>query len=226
MIIIPSLDIQSGKSKYSYEGSNDPVEIVKSLKKKGFHHFLLTDLDGVFAGEYLHFDLIRQLKEEGIFLYVSGGIRSFDIAKQLFEAGADTIIIGTIAIKDQELLMDLIEAYGSQLCVAIDTYEESVYIEGWVEESDVDVTEFVASMALLGVSRLIHTEINHIDNLTICSNEIMQRLSEEFNVKITPSVDISKAVVLDEFIRCGCNEIIVGGAMDLIDLDNYRHFNV
>lgn len=226
MIIIPSLDIQNGKSKYPYEGHNEPIEIIKSLKKRGFHHFLITDLDGVFSGEFLCYDLVSRLKAEGIYLYVSGGIRTHDIATKLFKLGVDSIIIGTIAIKDQELLMDLIESFGNQLCVAIDTYEESVYIEGWVEEGDVDMTEFIGSMAMLGVKRLIHTEINHTDNLNICSSEIMQKLSEEFDVKITPSIDISKTVLLGEFVRCGCNEVVVGGALDLIDFENYKHYNV
>jgi phosphoribosylformimino-5-aminoimidazole carboxamide ribotide isomerase len=226
MIIIPSLDIQNGLSKYPFDGNYSPIEIVRNLKKKGFHHFLLTDLDGVFAGEFVNYDLISELKSEGISLYVGGGIRSFDIATRIMTSGADAIVIGTIAIKDQELLMDLLETYNDQLYVAIDTYEDSVFIEGWVEDSDVDVSQFIASMALLGVKKLIHTEINHVDNLTICSSDIMHQLSEEHHIKITPGVDISKTILFDEFIRCGCKEVIVGGSLDMLDLDNYKKYNV
>lgn len=226
MIIIPSLDIQQGKSKYSYEGSTEPVEIIKALKKKGFHHFFITDLDGVFSGEFACYNLIKELKTEDVFLYVSGGIRSFDVAAKVIDLGANAIVVGTSAIKDQELLMNLIDTYGDFLCVSIDTYEESVFIEGWVEDSDVDVTEFISSMALLGVKRLIHTEINHTNNLTICSNQTMQKLSNEHCVQITPSIDITNPVILEEFIRCGCHDVIVGGSMDLIDLENYKHYNV
>lgn len=226
MVIIPSLDIQNGKSKYAFSNLHDPLEIVRSLKKKGFHHYLLTDLDGVFSGEFVHYDLIEALKAEDITLYVGGGIRSFEIATQILSAGADAIVVGTVAIKDQELLMSLLDAYKDKLYVAIDTYENSVFIEGWVEDSDVDVTEFISSMALLGVERLIHTEINHVDNLSICSNEIMLRLSSTYNIKITPGIDISKTILLDEFQTCGCKEVIVGGALDLLDLDSYKRYNV
>ncbi len=226
MIIIPSLDIQNGHSKYPFEGNRSPVEIVQNLKKKGFHHYLLTDLDGVFSGEFVHYELIKELKAENISLYVGGGIRSFEIAAKIFEAGADAIVIGTIAIKDQELLMSLLDAYKEKLYVAIDTYENSVFIEGWVEDSDVDVTEFISSMALLGVERLIHTEIYHVDNLTICSNKVMHNLSEAYNIKITPGIDISKTILFEEFLRCGCTEVIVGGSLDMLDLDSYKQYNV
>ncbi len=226
MIIIPSLDIHDGKSKYSYENCYDPVIIVKSLKDKGFHHFLIVDLDGVFSGEFVHYDLIRQLKAENIYLYVGGGIRTLAIAEKIFASGADNIVVGTVAIKDQDLLMDLIESHPNSLSVAIDTYGDSVYMEGWVEESDVDLTEFVQSMAMLGVNHLIHTEINHTDNLNICSNKLMQSLSKEHSVKITPTIDVSKNIPFGEFVKCGCKEVILGGALDFIELKDYVKLNI
>lgn len=226
MIIIPSLDIHDGKSKYPYQGSYDPVVIIQSLKNKGFHHFLIVDLDGVFSGEFLHYDLIRQLKTENVYLYVGGGIRTFEIAEKIVQAGADNLVIGTIAIKDQELLMNLVEAYPEGLSVAIDTYDDSVFIEGWVEESDVDVTEFVQSMALLGVTHLIHTEINHTDNVNICSNKLMQSLSSTYAVRVTPTIDVVAGVPFSDFVKCGCKEIILGGAMDAIDFHGYLETHV
>lgn len=226
MIIIPSLDIQDGKSKYPYQGSYDPLEIIKSLKNKGFHHFLIVDLDGVFSGEFIHYEMIRQIKTENVTLYVGGGIRTFEIAEKIVAAGADNLVIGTIAIKDQELLMNLVDAYPNRLSVAIDTYDESVYIEGWVEESDVDITEFVQSMALLGVNHLIHTEINHTDDANICANQLMQGLSRTYNVHVTPTIDIVKGMPFSQFIECGCKEVILGGSLDLIDFHGYFESHV
>lgn len=226
MIIIPSLDIQNGKSRYAFEGENDPVVIVKSLKQKGFHHFMLTDLDGVFSGEFVNYDLIRQLKQEDVYLYVGGGIRSSVIAKKIIETGADQMIIGTIAIKDQELLMDLLNDYKDQLSVAVDTYDNSVFIEGWVEDSDVDIDEFISSMSLLGVRHLIHTEINNHDNVQICSNEVMKALSIEYDISITPSIDITEAASIKDLIDCGCEEIMIGGSIDQLDLDHYKAYRV
>lgn len=226
MIIIPSLDIQDGKSKYPYQGSYDPLVIIQSLKNKGFHHFLIVDLDGVFSGEFVHYDLIRQVKAENVFAYVGGGIRTSEIAEKIVAAGADTLVIGTIAIKDQELLMDLVETYPERLSVAIDTYDESVFIEGWVEDSDVDISEFVQSMALLGVKRLIHTEINRTDDANICANQLMQSLSRSHDIHVTPTIDIVNGIPFNKFIECGCKEVILGGALDLIDFHGYFESHV
>lgn len=226
MIIIPSLDIHDGKSKYPFEGSYDPLTIIKILKQRGFHHFLITDLDGVFSGEFSNYALITELKTENVYLYVSGGIRSFGVAEKLIQAGADCLVVGTIAIKDQELLMNLINAFSERLCVAIDTYEDTVFIEGWVEESEVGVAEFVHSMALLGISKLIHTEINHTDNVIICSNPLMMALSKEHHIEIIPNIDVMTGVSLNEFVKCGCHEVIIGGTIDLIQFDDYLKLNV
>lgn len=226
MIIIPSLDIQNGKSRYPYNGETNPVEIVKALKQKGFHHFMVTDLNGVFEGAFVHFDLLKAIKSEGVFLYAGGGIRSAETAEKIMALGVDCMVLGTVAIKDQELLMSLLDKYSDKTCVAIDTYDTDVYIEGWLEDSDVDVEEFVSSMSLLGVQHLIHTEINHHNNACICSNMTMSKLSNDYRIKVTPSIDINRAFAIDEFIDCGCKELIVGGSMDLVDTTHYTHYNV
>lgn len=226
MIIIPSLDIQNGKSRYAFEGTYDPLVIVRTLKQKGFHHFMLTDLDGVFSGEFVNYDLVQQLKQEEVYLYVGGGIRSSAIAQKIVEAGADQMVIGTIAIKDQELLMDLINDYREQLSVAIDTYDNSVFIEGWVEDSDVDIDEFISSMSLLGVRHLIHTEINNHNNVLICANDVMKALAIQHDISITPSIDITEPASIKDLIDCGCQEIMIGGYIDRLDLDHYKVYHV
>lgn len=226
MIIIPSLDIQNGRSRYPYNGETDPIEIIRALKLKGFHHFMITDLNGVFEGEFTHYELLKSIKNEGVFLYAGGGIRSFEAAERIVSLGVDRMILGTVAIKDQELLMALLDQYGDKTCVAVDTYDTDVYIEGWLEDSDVDVEEFVSSMSLLGVQHLIHTEINHHNNACICSNETMKKLSQTYDIRITPSIDINRAFDISEFIQCGCKELIVGGSMDFIDTDHYKQYNV
>lgn len=226
MVIIPSLDIQNGLSRFPYQGTTDPVEIAHLLKHRGFNHIMITDLDGVFSGEFVHIDLIQQLKASGMKVLAGGGIRSRQVAKILFDAGADHIILGTVAIKDQELLIELLENYSDQLSVAIDTYETSVYIEGWLEDSDVDVEEFIASMSLLGVKHLIHTEIEHHQSVNICNSDIIYALSESHNIHITPAIDITQSSSIFELEACGYQDLILGGNLDYIDLDVYKQTRV
>lgn len=226
MVIIPSLDIQNGVSRFPYQGTHDPIEIASLLKHKGFNHIMITDLDGVFSGEFVHVGLIEQLKADGFKVLAGGGIRSRQVAKIIFDAGADHIILGTVAIKDQELLIELLEHYSDKLSVAIDTYETSVYIEGWLEDSDVDVEEFIASMSLLGVKHLIHTEIEHHQSVNICNSDIIYALSENYQIHITPAIDINQSSSIFELEACGYKDLILGGNLDYVDLDLYKQTRV
>lgn len=226
MVIIPSLDIQNGVSRFPYEGTYNPLEIAQLLRHKGFNHIMITDLDGVFSGEFVHMNLIKELKDSGFKVLVGGGIRNKKSARLLFEAGADHIIIGTAAIKDQDLLIDLLDQYSDRLSVAIDTYETSVFIEGWVEDSDVDVEEFIQSMALLGVKHLIHTEIEHHQSVNICNSDIIYALSEEHQIHITPAIDITQTSSILELEACGYKDLILGGNLDYVDLDLYKQTRV
>lgn len=226
MIIIPSLDIQNGISKYAYKGSNDPMIIADQLKHQGFHHIMITDLDGVFSGEFVHIDLIQKFKALGFQVIAGGGIRSKSSAETLINAGADRLIIGTVAIKDQELLMDLIETYSEQLYVAIDTYETSVYIEGWLEDSDVDVEEFINSMSLLGVKRLVHTEIDQANRFNLCNDGVFYSMAESYNIHITPAIDINQHASILELEACGYSDLILGGELDMINLNEYMQLHL
>lgn len=226
MKLIPAIDLQGGQSKYPFHQIYDPIEIVKELMKQGLHTFLITDLDGVFNSDFVHYEIINQLHQLGAHLIVSGGIRSLKVAEKLINVGAQELLVGTVAIKDQELLMALLSKYNDKIFVAIDTFEDSVFIEGWIEDSDVSPEEFVMSIQLLGVNTFVHSHINQLDDLTVCKDQWIINLEQKANVHIIPVVDLSGATSLEVLKKSCCSDVIIGGDLNAINWSEYKKYHL
>ena len=78
------------------------------------------------------YSLLDEIRKSTNFpIQFGGGIRNYETAKKILDSGIDEIILGTSAIKDQELLIRLLEEYGNRIIVAVDIYKGFVYVEGW-----------------------------------------------------------------------------------------------
>jgi phosphoribosylformimino-5-aminoimidazole carboxamide ribotide isomerase len=85
----------------------------------------------------------------------SGGIRSFEDARSLLEAGADRVIVGTAAFPDPAPFAEL----GEQLVVALDVRGDEVRTAGWMERTGLDVKEAARRCKDAGVTRVLCTAI-------------------------------------------------------------------
>ena len=73
---------------------------------------------------------------------MGGGIRSKERVKELLDLGVDRVILGSVAIKDKELLKDLISQYKEKIVVSVDAKNGKVAAQGWEEVSDVNSLDF------------------------------------------------------------------------------------
>ena len=129
MIILPAIDIIDGKPVRLYQGDYNKKEIVaddifetaKSFERVGADYIHLVDLDGAKSGGNENHELvIRIAKELNIPVELGGGIRSLDTIKHLLENGVSRVILGTIAIEDENLLKTAVDTYGEKIAVGID----------------------------------------------------------------------------------------------------------
>ena len=68
---------------------------------------------------------------------IGGGIRSIDAAIELIKRGVDRVIIGTLAVKQPEIIKELKERIGSEhIILALDYREGKIETHGWTEKTD------------------------------------------------------------------------------------------
>ena len=71
-----------------------------------------------------------------------------------------TVILGTSAVNDPELVKKAVQTFGNNLAVAIDAKAGMVAIEGWAKTSSFTAIGFAKKMEDLGAKIIIYTDIS------------------------------------------------------------------
>ena len=114
MEIIPAIDISNGKCVRLYKGKKgtekiyyeNPLDALDFWINQGAERLHFVDLDGAWGSDINKQLLKNMIKKasEIVKIQIGGGIRSYEMAIELIEVGADRIIIGTLAIKNPEII--------------------------------------------------------------------------------------------------------------------------
>ena len=101
------------------------------MVRTGIDGIHVVDLDGAF-GQGNNLDAIRRITRSAETpVQVGGGIRTATIARELIEAGADALVVGTVALTDETTFNQIVEiATLPRIVVALDYRGEDVLIAG------------------------------------------------------------------------------------------------
>ena len=167
MVILPAIDLKDGKCVRLRQGraddvtvyGDDPATQAKDWRDQGGRELHVVDLDGAFAGEPRHADVIRSIIEAfGGPVEVGGGLRTPEAVAAVIDAGAARAIIGSAALEDPAVLAACVEQYGDRIAVGIDARNGFVQTKGWVETTAVKATDLAAAVAKAGVKTIIYTD--------------------------------------------------------------------
>ena len=143
MMIIPAVDIKNGKCVQLVQGQpgteqveiDNPVEVALSWQNMGAKMLHLIDLDGAFGDNQRNQEIIKSMVTElSIPIQMGGGIRSIDDATKLLQTGVERVILGTLAMENQDVVTQLSNEFGSEkIIVALDSKDGQVVVRGWTE---------------------------------------------------------------------------------------------
>ncbi len=142
--VVPAIDIRGGKVVRLFKGDfdrlkvypYDPEEVARLFDSAGFRRIHVVDLDGAEGGSLKNIEHIRRIRSafRGE-VEVGGGVRSFEVARALFEEGIDYVVIGTLAVSDPEEFERIVESYPGRVVLSIDSKGGRVAVGGWTRES-------------------------------------------------------------------------------------------
>ncbi len=222
MIILPAIDIIDGKPVRLYQGDYDRKEIVaddifetaRSFADMGAEYIHLVDLDGAKSGSNQNHELVIEIANMlNIPVELGGGIRSFDTIKYLLDNGVSRVILGTIALEDEELLKEAVKVYDEKIAVGIDCKDGKVYGRGWLSGSDLDYVEFAKRMEELGVENIIVTDISKDGTLEGPNLEMLKKLKETVSINITASGGIRDIDNIKDLVNINLYGAITGKAI-------------
>jgi phosphoribosylformimino-5-aminoimidazole carboxamide ribotide isomerase len=138
----------------------DPAASASAFEREGAELIHIVDLDGAIAGEPRNLDSIRAIRAAvGCRLDASGGLRTMDSVRAAFAAGADIASIGSAAFLNQALLATACAEFPDRIFGSIDARDGRLAIKGWVETSELTVTEAALRFRNAGVAAVIVTDI-------------------------------------------------------------------
>ncbi len=234
MQIIPAMDIISGKcvrlSKGDFSSqtiySESPVDIAKSFEDAGLTRLHVVDLDGAKAGKIANLNVLEAVANStSLIIDFGGGIKTLTDAKSVFNAGANIITVGSMAVKNPSLIKEMILEFGAgKILVGADVLDGEIRISGWLEDSGVDIFIFLKRMIDIGIETVFCTDISKDGMMEgpslILYKEIMRRFP---SLNLIASGGVSKKEDLILLSEAGCKGAIVGkafyeGAISLAEL--------
>lgn len=232
MLIIPAIDLRNGKCVRLVEGklenetiySDDPVAQALAWQDKGAEFLHLVDLDGAFAGVPKNLEVIKAIVQAvDIPVQLGGGIRVMETIDVLLEAGLSRVILGTVAIKNPELVKSACAKYPGRIVVGIDSKDGLVAVEGWAEASTRTAVDLALEMKIYGVERIIYTDVSRDGTLQGPNLEATKQLAEATGMRVVASGGVSSLDDIRDLMAVeavGVDAVILGksiytGAIEL-----------
>ena len=88
-----------------------------------------------------------------------GGVRTVDDVRRRIEAGAATVVLGTMLIEDPVAARAIVADFGERIVAGIDARGDRVATRGWQHDAGRSRDELVREVAAWGVGRVVYTEI-------------------------------------------------------------------
>ncbi|MDE1149110.1 MAG: 1-(5-phosphoribosyl)-5-[(5-phosphoribosylamino)methylideneamino]imidazole-4-carboxamide isomerase [Azospirillaceae bacterium] len=169
MIVFPAIDLKDGACVRLVRGdmeqatvfNTDPADQAARFAAQGFEWLHLVDLNGAFAGRPVNGDAVAAiLKRVKLPVQLGGGIRDIATIEDWLNRGVERVILGTIAVRDPELVKEACRLFPGRVAVGIDARDGRVAVEGWAEASDLKALDLALKFEDAGVAAIIYTDID------------------------------------------------------------------
>ncbi|GBQ14817.1 1-(5-phosphoribosyl)-5-[(5-phosphoribosylamino)methylideneamino]imidazole-4-carboxamide isomerase [Swaminathania salitolerans] len=227
LTLYPAIDLKDGACVRLRRGemdeatvySEDPAGQAREFAQAGCSHLHVVDLNGAFAGRSANGAAVEAiLGATDLPVQLGGGIRDLSAIEKWLEAGLARVILGSIAVKDPQLVKEAARAFPGRIVAGIDARQGRVATEGWAEISELNARDLALRMQDAGVAAIIFTEITRDGMLEGLDLEQTADLARRLHIPVIASGGVGTAEHLRAFRRValevpGLEGVIVGRAL-------------
>lgn len=172
MIIFPDIEIQNGQSVNRIRGQEkapevydiSPLEAAKNFAAAGAEWLHVIDVDASLQEGKNNFDLIRQIIESvDIPVQVGGGIRTYLDVEWWLDQAAARVVLGTAAVVDRHLIMDVCGRFPGQIVVSITGKDGYAMIDGWRTRTSFLPLDLAKTFETSGAAAIIYTDLDRFE---------------------------------------------------------------
>ncbi len=169
MILFPAIDLKDGQCVRLLRGdmaratvfNDSPGAQARLFVEAGCRWLHVVDLNGAFSGQPVNEDAVAGILDAvgEVPVQLGGGIRDLPTIELWLEKGVARVILGTVALRDPDLVRTACREFPGRIAVGIDARGGRVAVEGWAETSTVTALDLALRFEDVGVDALIHTDI-------------------------------------------------------------------
>jgi phosphoribosylformimino-5-aminoimidazole carboxamide ribotide isomerase len=227
--LYPAIDVRDGRvvrlrqGDYAQETrySDDPHAVAVRYAQAGSVWLHLVDLDAARAGGYTLAPLLERIKTtSALRVQTGGGVRGDADVDAIFAAGADRVVVGSLAVREPERVFGWLRRFGAErITVALDARQDEggrwrLPTEGWTQASGVAFDSLLRGYAENGLRHLLCTDIAR-DGMLAGPNLDLYRqvLSIAPGIDVQASGGVRDAVDVVAAREMGCGGVVLGKAL-------------
>ena len=235
MIILPAIDIKDGNCVRLVRGdygtahkvAEDYMKTAQGFVEAGAEWIHMVDLDGAKDAKPVNTEIFLDVaKNTSLKVEVGGGIRNLDTVESYLSQGISRVILGSVALKNPELVELAVKEYHEKIAVGIDAKNGFVAVEGWLDASTVDYISLAKEMCKMGVQTIIFTDISKDGTLSGVNQEQLKALHDAVNCNIIASGGVHTMEDIKACANMGlygtiCGKSLYQGTLNLKDAIDY-----
>ena len=222
MLVFPEIQVSEGQvvTRVSPAAANivhaiTPYDAVHRFEDQGAERLHLIDVDAALGKDATNQELIGKLiASTHIPVQVAGGMRTLYHIEEWFDAGAAHVVLGTLAITNQQLLAEACARFPGAILANIATKDGYVMIDGWRTQTAFRPQDIVYDLQMAGVAGIIHFDINRFEGDASTSLALTMEMNQDVVIPVYSSGTVHS---LDDMARLrylpNIHGVIIGEAL-------------
>ena len=225
MHLYPAIDLKDGRCVRLLRGEMDeatvfndnPAAQAASFAEAGCSKLHIVDLNGAVSGRPVNSDAVKAIiAGSELSVQLGGGIRDEAAVEGWLERGLERVILGTVALREPDLVRALCGRFPEKIAVGIDARDGFVAVEGWTEQSEVSAIDLALKFEDAGVAAIIYTDIDRDGAMQGHNVDQTAQLAERLSTPVIASggvTDLADLMALKAVAGHGIEGVIVGRAL-------------
>jgi phosphoribosylformimino-5-aminoimidazole carboxamide ribotide isomerase len=203
--------------------------MAKRFEDAGITRLHVVDLDGAKAGTIINLKVLESIAAATkLVIDFGGGVKKINDVESILNAGASIVTIGSLAVKQPQLLEEWLMEFGAEnFLIGADVLEEKIKISGWLQDGGINVFNFIGQMISIGVTKIFCTDISKDGAMVGPSLDLYKRIiADHPEVHLIASGGVTSLDDLYQLQAIGCKAAIVGKAIyeGNITLEQLKNF--
>jgi 1-(5-phosphoribosyl)-5-[(5-phosphoribosylamino)methylideneamino] imidazole-4-carboxamide isomerase/N-(5'phosphoribosyl)anthranilate isomerase len=222
LTLLPAVDVSRGRAVQLVQGEasretayGDPVAAARRWQQAGAEWLHMVDLDAAFGRGSNAGLLATMIREVGINVELSGGIRNDAALATALATGCRRVVLGTAALEQPDWVRGVIARHGDRVAVGLDARGGRLAARGWTSDGG-DLMEALARLDADGCARYVVTDVTKDGMLRGPNLDLLRRICAATSRPVIASGGVSSLADLQAvaaLVPAGVEGAIIGTAL-------------